>query len=106
MGCQTEAQLVKLCHSHQLSELSCGLSPTETYRRPSPELPQFVLERLPVHVQDLGRPGHVALRVLETAADVAAFKLPAVLAKIGGERHRKPSLASPSSVIALFGIPR
>ena len=44
-----------------------------------------MLQRLPVHVQNLSRARHVSLRVLETARDVAAFKFSAVLTKVSRE---------------------
>src|SRR6185369_9561366 len=50
------------------------------------ELPQFVLQRLPVHVENLCRTRHITLRVLEAARDVTALKLPAIFSKIGCKR--------------------
>src|SRR5215210_440683 len=51
------------------------------------ELSQLMLQRLPVHVQNLSRAGHVSLSVLEAATDVPALKLAPVFAKIRRERH-------------------
>src|SRR5690242_6213376 len=46
-----------------------------------------MLQRLPVHVQDLSRACHVSLSVLQAAADVTSLKLAAILAKVGREWH-------------------
>src|SRR6185436_7102055 len=44
---------------------------------------------LTVHAQNLSSLRHVAIGVLKAAADVAAFKLAAVLAKVGSKRNCK-----------------
>ena len=56
------------------------------------QLPKFVLQRLPVHTQNLSSLGYISLRMFETAGDVAAFKLSTVLAKLRGERNAQTTI--------------
>src|SRR5262245_52112552 len=51
------------------------------------ELSQFMLQRLPVHIQNLGRASHVSLSVLETATDVTTLKFTPVFSEIGRKWH-------------------
>src|SRR5262249_481872 len=57
------------------------------------ELPQFVLQRLPVHAQDLSCPSHVSLSVFEATSDVTTFKFSPVLAKVCCEGYSQSPFA-------------
>src|SRR6266496_1555921 len=79
---------------------------------PKAKLAQLMLQRLPVHAEDGSRSGDIATGFFETAGNVAAFELAAVVAKVRRVRYRQipvnvnrgRSSSLPSDMIATRSI--
>ena len=63
-----------------------------------------MLQRLPVHVENLGCASHISLRVLKTSGDVTSFKLAPIFTEVGSKRDAYSITFAPHPVNNPQGI--